>query len=231
MKRILPACLFLTLFAGSLSITSASAGTLRITSTPSGATVEINGITVGTTPYETNYPGGYFHKPHSAFSARLKHEMVLRISKRGFATQRITLSDGPFVWKGLNGRRRGNYWLLKQASFDVALESLSTGDADSFEEEEGAGPIYPRNPPEQHAQATPATPAAESGDATITSDSPGADIYVDGQFVGQTPSTISLASGVHHLTVKASGKKEWSRDLEVLPGSKISLHPVLEQQP
>jgi PEGA domain len=33
---------------------------LRITSTPPGAKVEINGVAVGTTPFEKAYPGGYF---------------------------------------------------------------------------------------------------------------------------------------------------------------------------
>jgi S1-C subfamily serine protease len=40
----------------------ARADTLKITSTPSGASVEINGVIVGTTPYEEQVPGGYFHK-------------------------------------------------------------------------------------------------------------------------------------------------------------------------
>ena len=35
---------------------------LRITSTPPGAKIEINGVAVGTTPFEKDYPGGYFHK-------------------------------------------------------------------------------------------------------------------------------------------------------------------------
>jgi hypothetical protein len=47
----------------SLSPPFARADTLRITSNPSGANAEINGVTVGTTPYEEKeVPGGYFHK-------------------------------------------------------------------------------------------------------------------------------------------------------------------------
>ncbi len=224
--------LILTFASFSITLSASHADTLKITSTPPGATVEINGIVAGTTPYETNFPSGYFHKPHSVFSARLGHDMVLRISKRGFEAQKISITDGPFVWIGLNGRRHGNYWLLKCASVDAVLEPLSTGAADAFEEEEGAGPIHPHNPPEEHAQTTTAAArVAEGSDATITSEPSGADIYVDGQFVGQTPSTISLASGAHHFAVKAPGKKQWVRDVDVLPGSKITLHPVLEPLP
>jgi hypothetical protein len=39
---------------------------LRITSTPPGAKVEINGVAVGTTPFEKDYPSGYFHKTKTA---------------------------------------------------------------------------------------------------------------------------------------------------------------------
>jgi hypothetical protein len=41
---------------------SAHADKLHITSTPPGAVVEINGVAVGTTPLEKDFPGGYFHK-------------------------------------------------------------------------------------------------------------------------------------------------------------------------
>ena len=45
---------------------------LRIESAPPGATVEIDGKVVGTTPYTSKkLPGGYFHKTRSVFGARL----------------------------------------------------------------------------------------------------------------------------------------------------------------
>jgi hypothetical protein len=50
---------------------------------------------------------------------------------------------------------------------------------------------------------------------------------VDGKFVGDTPSTLQLASGTHHIEVKSEGKRQWERDLEVLKDSQLTLHPVL----
>jgi len=35
---------------------------LQITSTPAGATVELDGVAAGVTPLEKDFPGGYFHK-------------------------------------------------------------------------------------------------------------------------------------------------------------------------
>ena len=74
------------------------AETLSITTSPPGATLEIEGVVVSTAPYHLEYPGGDFQKPHSVFGARLEHAMVLRASKEGYLTQQITISSGPFEW-------------------------------------------------------------------------------------------------------------------------------------
>ena len=63
------------------------AESFKITSTPAGASVEIDGAVVGTTPFEVDYPGGYFHKTHTVFSARLEHRMVLKVSKERLKPQ------------------------------------------------------------------------------------------------------------------------------------------------
>jgi len=52
---------------------AAYARKLRITSTPPGGKVEIKGIAVDTTPFEKDYPGGYFHKSKTAVGSRLGH--------------------------------------------------------------------------------------------------------------------------------------------------------------
>jgi hypothetical protein len=61
----------------------------------------------------------------------------------------------------------------------------------------------------------------------ITSNMTGADIEVDGAFVGSTPTTLSLASGMHQISVR-SGNRLWQRNLQVSPGSNISLNAQLE---
>jgi serine protease Do len=103
-----------------LSIRMAHADTLMITSNPSGATVEIDDVRAGTTPYEMKVPGGYFHKTHSLHGVRLEHPMVLRISKEGYATREIVMAEGPVEW--FDGT---DYWLLKTDHFDVVLEPVS----------------------------------------------------------------------------------------------------------
>lgn len=97
------------------------AESLNITSVPAGANVEIDGALVGTTPFHTDFPGGYFHKTHTVFGARLEHAMTLRVYKDGYAAQQITITDGPFEWLSVNGKRRGNYFVLKSDHFDMKL--------------------------------------------------------------------------------------------------------------
>jgi S1-C subfamily serine protease len=99
-----------------------AADTLKITSKPAGATVEINGVIEGATPFEKDYPGGYFHKTRTSMGARLEYRMVARISLAGYATKEIALTQGPMNWISLNGRNRGEYWLLKSDHFEVELQ-------------------------------------------------------------------------------------------------------------
>jgi serine protease Do len=99
--------------------------TLKITSTPSGASVEINGVAVGTTPYEEEVPGGYFHKTRTALGRRLQHPMIARISLVGYTTKEIQMTEGPMNWVSLKGHNHGEYWLLKLKHFQVDLDPIS----------------------------------------------------------------------------------------------------------
>lgn len=57
---------------------------------------------------------------------------------------------------------------------------------------------------------------------TVTSNVPDCDIEVDGAFVGDTPSTLSLASGKHQITIEKTGYTSWSRTV-LISGSSIHL--------
>ena len=103
----------------------AAADELKITSNPSGATIEIDGVASGTTPFEKDFPGGFFHKTRTSLGSRLEHAMVARISLTGYATRELKLTEGPMNWISINGRNRGEYWLLKSDHFHVDLQSVS----------------------------------------------------------------------------------------------------------
>src|ERR1700758_1153252 len=106
-------------------VASSFADTLKLTSSPPGATVELDGITVGTTPFEKDFPGGYFHRTHTALGQRLEHPMVARLSLPGYATREIALTVGPMNWIDLHGHNHGEYWLIKSDHFHADLELIS----------------------------------------------------------------------------------------------------------
>lgn len=80
------------------------------------------------------------------------------------------------------------------------------------------------------AETGAAIGAASTGSASIaiTSDVSGADIEIDGAFVGSTPTTLTLASGQHQVSV-SSNTGRWQRNLMVNPGSTITLHAQIRQ--
>ena len=90
-------------------------------------------------------------------------------------------------------------------------------------------PGVPTAAPAASPAAAPATAVSPGGMATvsITSSIAGADIEVDGAFVGNTPTTLQMAGGQHHVVVK-SGAKTWQRTLQVNAGSTISLNATLQ---
>jgi S1-C subfamily serine protease len=108
-----------------LSSAIARADKLMITNTPSGATVEIDGVKVRRTPFVKDYPGGYFHRTKTAVGKRLEHPLAARIILEGFAPKEFSLCDGPTQWRDTRGRDRGEYWTFKLPSFEVTLVPIS----------------------------------------------------------------------------------------------------------
>jgi hypothetical protein len=64
----------------------------------------------------------------------------------------------------------------------------------------------------------------------IQSDPGAADIFMDGQMVGQTPSTLDVPPGDHQINVRLAGYQDWTRRVHVLPGSTINLSAKLEKK-
>jgi hypothetical protein len=75
-----------------------------------------------------------------------------------------------------------------------------------------------------------ATPGVEMASLAVSSSVPSADIEVDGAFVGNTPSTVSVNPGKHTITVKKKGYADWSRSMNV-SGSGVRLNAELEPKP
>jgi hypothetical protein len=89
----------------------------------------------------------------------------------------------------------------------------------------------------QAASSTSATAAGntnvlsstEQARLQVSSTPDGADIEVDGSFVGNTPSTIGVSAGAHKLSVKKSGFTPWERNISVSTGQ-VNVNAALEAE-
>ncbi|WP_263367312.1 PEGA domain-containing protein [Edaphobacter bradus] len=63
------------------------------------------------------------------------------------------------------------------------------------------------------------TASAAQSAVTVDANAANCDIEVDGNFVGNTPSTINLTPGKHQIVVKKTGYQDWTRNMVVASGS------------
>jgi hypothetical protein len=63
----------------------------------------------------------------------------------------------------------------------------------------------------------------------ISSDPNGADVFLDGSFVGSTPAVLRLLAGIYKVAVKSSGYNDWEREVKILPGAEVNLHARLNK--
>jgi general secretion pathway protein A len=91
----------------------------------------------------------------------------------------------------------------------------------------GANPLSPAIASQGVTEASASNPVAAS--LNIDSNPRGADIEIDGAFVGNTPSTVSIAKGSHQIAARKKGFASWTRNLNVTGGS-IHLNAELEKE-
>jgi PEGA domain len=95
--------------------------------------------------------------------------------------------------------------------------------------------------PRQSSAAPPAAPSAGSLQATppeklekvkcdFSSTPTGADITLDGKYVGSTPSEIAITTGEHVVLFSMPGFTQWKRELTVLPGSVLTVSAILQKE-
>ena len=97
-------------------------------------------------------------------------------------------------------------------------------------------------PSSDQVQTAPALPDTTTGQEAGVSDSEsssimiksipdGAEISINGKFVGSTPSTLRLKFGEHTISIKKAGFVLWERTMTVSAGGNLTLDAVLEKSP
>jgi len=77
-----------------------------------------------------------------------------------------------------------------------------------------------------NSQSSQSQQPTSPSSVTIGSTPTGAEIYLDQDFVGNTPSTINVQIGNHSITVKKTGFQDWLRDIR-FSGGTITLNAEL----
>ena len=80
--------------------------------------------------------------------------------------------------------------------------------------------VFRKNPKARGAVKSPAH-------LQVSSTPDGADIEIDGSFVGNTPSAVGVSAGQHKITVKKSGFNPWERTIAISSGQ-VSVNATLE---
>ncbi|MHB8303759.1 MAG: PEGA domain-containing protein [Acidobacteriaceae bacterium] len=81
-------------------------------------------------------------------------------------------------------------------------------------------------------QPLPQKPEADSEKVAfqVTSEPPGADISIDGEFKGATPSQLKAVPGPHVLKVSRPGFTDWQRNIVVEAGTAVTFNAILAKE-
>lgn len=163
------------------------------------------GVTVNNIPEKTDYivlldheggKGALRHKNKVAVFARVSGDSIV---------SRSTLSLGGSVQDACEAI--SNDW----ASHGSAMRAAAAQSKSAAVAQPLAAAIL--------APASPST-----AKLSVVSVPDGADIEVDGSFVGNTPSDLQLLEGDHSISVKKAGFRNWERKVKVSAGSSVRLN-------
>jgi hydrogenase maturation factor len=77
----------------------------------------------------------------------------------------------------------------------------------------------------------PVSLSSEATAVNINSTPVGADILIDGKFVGNTPSNLQLTTGDHTIAIEKTGFKTWLRTMTVTVGGSANIDATLDKIP
>jgi hypothetical protein len=112
-------------------------------------------------------------------------------------------------------------------------------DAGPFTEAAIAEPVPPPAPPAPPPAAPPSSPGTSvpgtqllhrRGVLQVVSRPPGAQVFLDGAFVGRTPLVASdVAAGSRRVRLELAGHRPWSTSVDVEPGARVRVGASLER--
>lgn len=194
---------------------------LHVSSTPSGAQVEVDAQPVGTTPLSHRLtPGAYI--------------LTLRMPNYELIDTVVVFVEA--------GQEQLDFTLSESGSADERLASGENAPADPSQAEPPADTRTQRSPAAQTSpNVEPPTefvepnvedgPQAEYGELLISSSPSGASAVLNGRYIGRTPITSrSTESGTYELRLLSDGYDTYEESILILPGERTSVHGDLSRR-
>jgi hypothetical protein len=181
---------------------------IDISSSPSGADVELDGSFVGDTPSAVGVLPG-------------DHTISVKRSGYRIWEKKIKITSGKVS--------------ISAELEPEGKESSGAATATTPEPEDSKQkavlaasehPVVPAAP----ANGTASASSSESfGTVSFTSDPSGAEVYVDDALMGKSPLTLNLKIGHHYARMFAKDYKNWSQQFTIVSGAGLRLTAVLEK--
>jgi hypothetical protein len=128
------------------------------------------------------------------------------------------------------GKVRGQlYSYVAEEAKQTAPEPVVQSQVQPSQTQPSPAPTASARPTSTAATAPPSAPAVEVK-CSFSSTPAGAEITLDGRYIGSTPSVLNLSTGKHVVIVSTPGFAEWKRELTVSPGSELTVNAVLEKE-
>ena len=137
----------------------------------------------------------------------------------------------------LSQAHKDNYRAVLQALRGATHAPISVSEEDRKYIASAVGDSGLQTAPAAAPAPTPATPSAqdpastprpapgmpEKGTIILATNPPGASVFVNESFAGQTPAKLRLAPGKYRIRLFLQGLKEWQQEIEVFEGSEVNL--------
>jgi hypothetical protein len=106
---------------------------------------------------------------------------------------------------------------------NAGKESLAAETTETASAQMETAPNANSPQPESNVESASATPSS----VIVKSTPAGADIDVDGKYVGSTPSTIQIVPGDHEISIEKEGLTPWQRTMTVSAGGSSTIDATL----
>jgi len=133
-----------------------------------------------------------------------------------------------------NGKARSQLYKLVAGEMSPSAAPAAKGAAKPSGAPTASAATQSAAAPAEKTGQAPAAAAAttrprETVKCSFSSTPSGAEVTLDGRYVGSTPSVLGVTTGTHVVVISMAGFAQWKRDLAVTAGSDLTVNAVLQK--